>query len=164
MSAWLEKARAAMTCENETRSPVRLVPLVRLAPNPEPNRANRANRTGTEGGDTFAERAAVIEEGAKVPRDWAEAFARLQAMPAPAGVDAADWTAALNGAGRFLDRWGAQAAALGWTAEEVFRFDPTSLGAAHFLARANVTEVGHKAIAFRIGPNVWRLCRRENFA
>jgi hypothetical protein len=112
----------------------------------------------------FEERAAVIEEGAKVPRDWAEAFARLQAMPAPAGVDPADWTARINGAGRFLDQWGTQAAALGWTAEEVLRFDPTGLGAAQFLAEANVTEVGPKAIAFRIGPNVWRLCRRENFA
>jgi hypothetical protein len=106
----------------------------------------------------------VIEEGAGVPRDWAEAFARLQAMPPPAEVDAADWTAALNGAGRFLDQWGAEAAAFGWTAEEVFRFDPTGLGAAHFLARANITEVGPKAIAFRIGPNVWRLCRRQSVA
>ena len=51
-----------------------------------------------------AERAAIIEEGAGVPRAWAEAYAELEATRARHAVDPAAWLAVMNAVGRFLDR------------------------------------------------------------
>jgi hypothetical protein len=116
----------------------------------------------------LAERAAIIEEGAHVPREWAERFARLEATPAPAFVDPRQWLAVLNAAGRFLDQWGAKAAALGWTADELLSLDPVAplarmdrRGAAFFLAGVEVVEVTAEAITVRSGGAVQRVPRRR---
>ena len=121
-------------------------------------------------GYDFAERAAIIEEGANVPREWAEGFAKLEAMPPPAGVDPAQWAAVVNSASRFLDQWGAKAAAHGWTAGELFGLDPNAplnrrdrRGAAFFLAKVEVVAVTAEAITLRDGRNVLRLYRRNGF-
>jgi hypothetical protein len=71
----------------------------------------------------FEERAALIEEGAHVPRAWAEAFARLDLMPRPASVPEERWRQIIDDGGRFLDRWGRHAADLGWSEQEVFGTD-----------------------------------------
>lgn len=63
--------------------------------------------------DAIAERAAIVEEGAKVPRAWAEAFARFEVSGAPPAV--------VNGAGRALDAWARKAGALGWTPNELLK-------------------------------------------
>ena len=55
--------------------------------------------------DNFDERAALIEEGAKVPRAWAEGFARLDPDRPPRDVTAKRWCEIVNGIGIFLDRW-----------------------------------------------------------
>jgi hypothetical protein len=116
----------------------------------------------------LAERAAIIEEGAQVPRDWAEGFAKLEALPAPLGLDPAQWFAVVSAAGRFLDEWGAKAAALGWTASELFGLDPAAplnrrdrRGAAFFLAEAEVLAITAEAISLRVGPSALRVYRRE---
>lgn len=70
--------------------------------------------------EDFEERAALAEFGAGVPREWAEGFARLQCAPPPAGYSVARWVQVVDDAGRFLDAWAAQAAALGWETAEVF--------------------------------------------
>ena len=73
----------------------------------------------------FEERAAIIEDGAGVPREWAEGFARLCSMPRPASVHRERWLCCLDDAGRFIDQWAHQAAALGWRTEDVFGVHPT---------------------------------------
>jgi hypothetical protein len=169
MSVWRDRLLAAMARDIDARERVRVAPLVRIGSVPRPNWTNRTNRTGAEdAGQALAERAAVIAEGAKVPLDWARGFAKLESLPPPVGVELPEWLAVVSAAGRFLDQWGAQAAALGWTAEELFGLDPASPlnrldphGAAFFLAGANVVEVGPKAIIFRVGPNVFRLCHKS---
>jgi hypothetical protein len=70
--------------------------------------------------DDLAERTAIIEEGAGVPREWAEGFAQLSIMPPPEGVPVHRWRQLIDNAGRFLDHWGAQAATLGWDVASVF--------------------------------------------
>jgi hypothetical protein len=72
----------------------------------------------------FEERAALIEVGACLPRAWAEAFARLELMPRPASIHEERWRQIIDDAGRFLDRWGRQAAGLGWSEHDVFGTDP----------------------------------------
>jgi hypothetical protein len=72
----------------------------------------------------FEERAALIEAGARVPRAWAEAFARLDLMPRPATLPEERWREIVDDGGRFLDRWGRYAAELGWSEQDVFGADP----------------------------------------
>jgi hypothetical protein len=70
--------------------------------------------------DADSERAAIIEYEAGVPRDWAEGYAKLLRLPSPKGVSGARWRTFLDDCGAFLDRWAAQAASLGWRAEDLF--------------------------------------------
>jgi hypothetical protein len=73
----------------------------------------------------------------------------------------------MDAAGRFLGAWGAKAAALGWTAGELFSLDPVAplarrdrRGAAFFLAGAEVVAVTAEAITIRKGGALQRACRR----
>lgn len=59
-----------------------------------------------------------------IPRAWAEGFERLRAMACPAGIRPDRWRQAIVDAGRFLDQWGGQAAALGWSTTDVFGAHP----------------------------------------
>jgi hypothetical protein len=99
--------------------------------------------------EKFAERAAIIEEGAAVPRAWAEGYARLCTMPRPAYISERNWGALIDATGGFLDRWGSRAAQLGWKPEDLFgvhreapleRFDLAGL--VRFLIRHDVLELG----------------------
>jgi hypothetical protein len=70
-----------------------------------------------------AEREAIAIELGGVPIIYASDFARLQAHP-PAEVPRERWDQFINDAALFLDRWGIQAEALGWRADELFGLDP----------------------------------------
>jgi hypothetical protein len=74
--------------------------------------------------DDLDERVALIEEGAGVPRSWAEGFAALCIMPPPTGFSSERWRRVIAAAGMFLDRWADVAAACGWTDLDVFGCDP----------------------------------------
>ena len=109
---------------------------------------------------------AVVQEGASVPREWAEGFARLESQPAPRTVTPATWLALIDAAGRFLDEWGSKAAALGWTASYLFGLDPAapinrrdSRGAAFYLIDAEVLALTADAIAIRVGGQVQQIYR-----
>jgi hypothetical protein len=70
--------------------------------------------------DDVAERAAIIEIGAGVPRAWAEGFAQFSLMPPPAGFDAERWQGVINDGGKFIDRWVSTADSLGWQVNDAF--------------------------------------------
>jgi hypothetical protein len=74
--------------------------------------------------DEVAERAALIEYGVGVPREWAEGFARLDLGNPPAGFNDARWRLLLDDGGRFLDGWAGEAARLGWQTTDVFGIHP----------------------------------------
>src|SRR6267154_5167077 len=59
--------------------------------------------------DDLDERAAIIEEGAGVPKRWAEGFAAMCSMPAPTGFSPERWRRIINATGTFLDEWAAKA-------------------------------------------------------
>ena len=52
---------------------------------------------------------AYVEEGAGVPRRWAEGYAALCSMVAPPGFSRERWQRIVDAAGNFLDRWAAKA-------------------------------------------------------
>jgi len=81
-----------------------------------------------------AERAAIIKQGAKVPSDWADGYARLLAMPQPANVTAERWQQFLNDAGAFLDTWAENAIAFGWASRDLFGIADNGTLAGHDLA------------------------------
>ena len=54
------------------------------------------------------------------PTEWIEGVALLRDAPAPRGYPQHAWQQLILDAERFLDRWGAQAAALGWQDWELF--------------------------------------------
>ncbi len=72
----------------------------------------------------FEERAAIIEFDAGVPREWAEGYARLCTIPRDPDFTEERWVRLIDDAGRFLDRWAVQVAAMGWTTLEVFGVHP----------------------------------------
>ena len=73
--------------------------------------------------DDLDERAAIIEEGAGVPKRWAEGFAAMSSMPAPAGFSPERWQRIVDAAGVFIDKWAAKAIACGWSDLDVFGCD-----------------------------------------
>ncbi|MBF0583608.1 MAG: hypothetical protein HQL80_05145 [Magnetococcales bacterium] len=70
--------------------------------------------------DDFSERAAIVEFCGGVPRQWAEGLATICTMPRPSDFTPRQWTAIVNAAGAFADRWAVTAAKVGWTTGEVF--------------------------------------------
>jgi hypothetical protein len=121
--------------------------------------------------EEIAERAAIIEEDADVPTEWAEGYARLCLAPVPISVSPIAWKAVLNGAGRFLDRWGTIADRLGWTAAELFSVHPNAplnrrdcRGAALFLERGEVIAITADELTFRVDGVVQRLPRQPTSA
>ena len=92
-----------------------IVPDVPVVP------SRKAKGCAAPAGHRFdAERAAIIEFEAEVPRAWAEGFSRMLAMSRPAAVPEERWRLFIDDCGRFLDRWATQAAALGWQADDLF--------------------------------------------
>jgi len=81
--------------------------------------------TGTGGTDAYEERAAILEYEAGLPRSWAEPFARLLTSGPPGDYSPRRWSAAVDGALRFADKWAAKAHALGWDSSDVFGLHST---------------------------------------
>jgi hypothetical protein len=74
--------------------------------------------------ETEEERAAVVEHDGGLPREWAEALARLDPSRAPADVPPKRWVVFLNDCGRFLDDgWAQHATGFGWTPFDLFGCD-----------------------------------------
>jgi hypothetical protein len=67
--------------------------------------------------DSIEERAAIIF--GTCPAEYADVFARLNHQK-PIAVSGAQWSRAVDDAGRFLDVWGADAAALQWSTGDLF--------------------------------------------
>jgi len=75
-------------------------------------------------GEAEEERAAIVECDGGVPRAWAEGFARLNPDHPPVDVPPHRWRRFIDDVGLFLDSpFCAVAAALGWTAFELFGAD-----------------------------------------
>jgi hypothetical protein len=120
VSGVTERARYA-------RKPQQLRQLrpLRLENDKTPKAENEASKGVTAGvtatldaeADAIEERAAIISETCPVP--YADTFARLNHQK-PMAVSHAQWSRALDDAGRFLDGWGAKAAAMQWSAGELF--------------------------------------------
>jgi hypothetical protein len=94
--------------------PSRLLPTVTAPPNTDTGSWTEAHE----------ERSAIIEFDGGAPREWAEGLARLDPARPPADVPPRRWLQFLNDCGHFLDSgWADKAAALGWSASDLFGCD-----------------------------------------
>ena len=69
---------------------------------------------------TCNRRAVFLRVAPGVPAEWGEGLAALHLADPLEGFTLASWRQLLNDAGRFVDRWGSEAARLGWTALDLF--------------------------------------------
>ena len=167
MSVWSERSRVLLAAHFADVPPWSIGTIGTIAPDEPPIVPIVPNVQTLE----IAERAAIIQEGAKVPADWADGFARLEALPTPRGVDGAAWQAMLDAAGRFLDQWAGHAHALGWTAGELFALDLDSpfgrrdrRGGAFYLTHGEVVAITAEAITLKTGGAIQSIRRRDGFA
>ncbi len=86
---------------------------------------NSENQIAESRRDDFDERAAMIAANGH-ENSWVESAAALFTMPRPTAFTSERWQQIVDDGGRFLDRWGRQAAALGWKATDVFGVCPES--------------------------------------
>lgn len=119
------KALARLVLTRDSRRDAERDAVSRLSPQTEaPGETVAADETApTSWGEAEAERAAIAKYDGKIPRVWAEGFARLDPDRPPAGVPLRRWRAVIDAIGTFLDRWAAEAAALGWQATDIFGTD-----------------------------------------
>jgi hypothetical protein len=112
----------------------------------------RDNKVGNDSfeGERFDERAALVEFGVGVPRAWAEGFACLNLASPVKGFDDARWRTLIDDGGKFLDRWGAEAAKLGWAAEDVFGVHPHAPGARYHAAGLVLLINGGEVVAIDV--------------
>ena len=71
------------------------------------------------------ERAIIVQHGPGLPPEWARGLARLCAIPTPSDFRPARWRILVTDAQQFIERWGVQAARLGWNAYDVFGVNAT---------------------------------------
>ncbi|HEV2363974.1 MAG TPA: hypothetical protein VGS12_07215 [Caulobacteraceae bacterium] len=155
MTGWRAKVRNLLSDDDDARAITQAsakTAIVAKTPSGPRRRAGfggfgNSGREGAVTADNLAERAAIVEEGAAVPTEWAVALAFLEIRSAPDGVSTEALRAAIDAACRFVDQWAAKAAALGWTGREVFG----SNEAAILLAGADVLAVTAGEISLRRG-------------
>ena len=135
----------------------------------ERNAARNSDRNTPQNGATFAPlESRPVATPSAPPAAWTEGFASLAAWAPPPAVEAAAWARMTAGAARFLADWGAAASALGWTAGELFAFDPACpinrrdrRGAAFMIGDAAVVALDVDAITIRVGGALQRAYRQR---
>lgn len=116
--------------------------------------------------DDHIERVAIILANG-VPEEWAMGYATLCSMPCPPSVMPRRWEQLVNDGGVFLDRWGKQAAVLGWQALDVFGVHPTMpetiyccMGLVWLLAGRPVCAITAETARIECGSGVTQTFRR----
>ncbi|MGB4101444.1 MAG: hypothetical protein WBK91_06015 [Alphaproteobacteria bacterium] len=117
--------------------------------------------------EAWDERAAIIAANG-IPDAWAEGYATLCTMPCPAAFVPERWQQLVDDGGYFLDRWGRQAALLGWRAVDVFGVDPVrpetvyrSMGLVSLLAGRAVCAITTDAARIDCGNGITQSFRRR---
>jgi hypothetical protein len=119
--------------------------------------------------EEIAERAALVEFDAGVPREWAEGFARLDRSAPPRGFAIQRWAQVVDDGGRFLDRWAGKAAALGWDVPSIFGVDPRApawrldhAGLVVLISGAEVSAISSKSAILRLPTGATQVYRRQD--
>jgi hypothetical protein len=102
-----------------------------------------------------------------IPTDWAAGLQGIAEKPCPITIEPKRWLQFQGDANRFVDQWGWQAAALGWSTLDIFGCHPThptdrydTMGLVWMIADAEVIAMGAEVANLRnaIGTlqRVWK--------
>ena len=131
----------------EKRSPEELTELTKGA---------SVSFVSDQGSRLFCDEAAIEERAGlaadHVPAIYLDAWGLMNCQN-PFDVSEAEWRLALNDSGRFLDTWGAHAAAMGWMPGDLF--DVTA-GVLWCLAGERVEAVGEDRVTLSDGRTIVR--------
>jgi hypothetical protein len=131
--------------------------------------AKAANPILTDVQDAEEEHAAIIEYDGKIPRTWAEGFARLHPNRPPADVPLKRWQVFIDDVGRFLDGgFAKKAAELGWGPLDLFGADRDrpfawidQQGLLWLVAGNRLVELSHDAAIIEIWTGARQTYRRK---
>lgn len=113
------------------------------------------------------ERAAFIEHEGNIPREWAEAFARMELMRRPASIPQHRWQTIINNTGILLDKHIHDLIKHGWTTQDVFgvhlscphkRYD--SMGLLYLLKDSEVHEIKDSSIRLQTSTGGFQVYRK----
>jgi hypothetical protein len=154
-------AKLAKVAKEDTDNPVqpsRLAGLATLAAPPAEN-ANSSFRTSASS-ESEAGRGrppvSVTPSLMDIPTDWATGLQGIAEKPCPVMIEPKRWLQFQGDASRFVDRWGGQAAALGWSSLDIFDCHPThptdrydAMGLVWMIADTEVVAMGAEVAKIR---------------
>lgn len=100
---------------------IALASLAELAAVPAEREISRSRSVASSEGPADA----VVHERS-IPGDWAAGLSAMSKKPCPISVEAKRWLQLQRDAQRFVDQWGQQSAALGWSTLDIFGCHPTN--------------------------------------
>jgi hypothetical protein len=154
-------AKLAKVAKEDTDNPVqpsRLAGLATLAARPAEN-ANSSFRSIAslkgEAGENCPP-VCVTASVTDIPTDWAAGLRAIAEKRCPIAIEPKRWLQLQEDANRFVDQWGVQAAALGWSTLDIFGCHPThpadrydAMGLVWMLAAAEVVAMGAEVAKLR---------------
>ena len=102
-----------------------------------------------------------------IPTDWAAGLQGIAGKPCPVMIEPKRWLQLQKDANRFVDQWGRQAAALGWSTLDIFGCHPThptdrydAMGLVWMIADTEIVAMGAELVnvrkAYRTLQRVWK--------
>jgi hypothetical protein len=149
-------AKVAKVAKEGTGKTTTLAGLATLAAPPADN-ANFSFRSvafkgeADEGHRTLA----VVPSLTDIPTDWVLGLRAMAETPCPITIEPKRWLQLRHDAQRFVDQWGPQAAALGWSTLDIFGCHPTHRGSLDYMglvwmvAGAEVVAIGARVANLR---------------
>jgi hypothetical protein len=158
-------AKVAKVAKEDTDNPAQAITLAGLASlaAPPAENANSSSRfiASLKGG------AEARQPLTDIPTDWTSGLLGIAEKPCPIAIDPKRWLQLQADAKRFVDQWGGQAAALGWSTLDIFGCHPThpadrydTMGLVWMIADAEVVAMGAEVANLRKAPGalqrVWK--------
>jgi hypothetical protein len=165
-------AKVAKVAKEDTDNPAQAITLAGLASlaAPPAENANSSFRSIAslqgEAGENCPP-VCVTTSLTDIPTDWAAGLRAIAEKPCPIAIEPKRWLQLQGDANRFVDQWGGQAAALGWSMLDIFGCHPThpadrydAMGLVWMIADAEVValrpEVANLRKAAGTPQRVWK--------
>ena len=163
------RAKAAKVAKEGTGNTITLAGLATLAAPPAES-ANSCFRSiaSSEGEAGRGRRpVSVTPSLTDIPTDWAAGLQGIAGKPCPVMIEPKRWLQLQKDANRFVDQWGRQAAALGWSTLDIFGCHPThptdrydAMGLVWMIADTEIVAMGAELVnvrkAYRTLQRVWK--------
>jgi hypothetical protein len=162
-------AKVAKVAKEGTGTTITLAGLATLAVPPAENANSSFRSIASSESEAGRDRSpvSVTPSLMDIPTDWAAGLLGIADKPCPVMIEPKRWPQLQEDANRFVDQWGRQAAALGWSTLAVFGCHPThpadrydAMGLVWMIVGAEVVAMGTEVANLRkstgILQRVWK--------